>query len=210
MNEAGGAGRDFGTATTSEIGVRRATRSDGAILARLIDIAGDGIPTHLWGASAGPGETALDVGRRRAERDEGGFSFRNAMLAEIDGAVAGLLLGYRQPDFFDDGNMDLLPPIVQPLVELEAAAPGSWYLNALAVLPNAQGRGVGRRLLAEADRLAAESGAPLLSVIVASENGRAFSLYRQHGFREIDRRAVVAYPGFAYGGDWVMMVKLLG
>jgi ribosomal protein S18 acetylase RimI-like enzyme len=193
----------------ARIAVRRATKADGAILARLIDLAGDGIPTHLWGAAAGPGETALDVGRRRAERDEGGFSFRNATLAECDGAVAGLLLGYRQPAVFDAGDLELLPPIVRPLVELEAAAPGSWYLNALAVLPEFQGRGIGRTLLGEADRLAALSGARDLSIIVASENRRAFGLYQRHGFREVDRRAVIAYPGFAYGGDWVVMVKAL-
>lgn len=199
-----------GVGAAADIAVRRASRADGAILARLIDIAGDGIPTHLWAASAGPGETALDVGRRRAERDEGGFSFRNAVLAELGGAVAGLLLGYRQPDFVDQSDLDLLPPIVRPLIELEAAAPGSWYLNALAVLPECQGRGVGRRLLAEADLIAALSGARELSVIVAGENARAFALYEAHGFRAVDRRPVLAYPGFAYGGDWVAMVKRLG
>ena len=36
---------------------------------------------------------------------------------------------------------------------MEALAPGSWYVNALAVLPEFQGRGLGARLLKLAEEL---------------------------------------------------------
>ena len=54
--------------------------SDAADLARLVDLAGEGLPSYLWARMAEPGEDAFAVGeRRRAARDEGAFSWRNAV-----------------------------------------------------------------------------------------------------------------------------------
>ena len=193
--------------TSSSPILRAAGKSDAAALARLIDIAGEGLPTHLWSTAAGEGETALDVGARRAEREEGGFSYRRAHVAEVDGAVAAMLLGYRQPDPYETGDLAALPEVIRPLVELEVQAPGSWYVNALAVLPAFHGRGLGTRLLALADDLARDSGADRLSIIVAGENAGAMALYRRTGFAVEAHRPLVGFPGCPYGGDWVLMVK---
>jgi ribosomal protein S18 acetylase RimI-like enzyme len=190
--------------------VRPARQQDAAPLARLIDIAGEGIPTYLWAQAAEAGETALEVGVRRAAREEGGFSYRNAFVDEVEGQVAGMLLGYRQPDPYDPGDLSDLPAVVRPMVELEALAPGSWYVNALAVFPAFRGRGLGSGLLALAVRLAGESGARALSVIVAAENAPARALYERNGYRAAARRPVVAFSGFAHGGDWMLMVKDAG
>jgi hypothetical protein len=73
---------------------RPARREDAAILAQLVNIAGEGLPLYLWGNLAGPGETAWDVGRQRAAREEGSFSYRNATVIENDGVPAGCLIGY--------------------------------------------------------------------------------------------------------------------
>ncbi|MEX0589878.1 MAG: hypothetical protein WD207_02200, partial [Xanthobacteraceae bacterium] len=84
--------------------LRPATQEDAEALARLIDIAGEGFGTYLWSQSAGPGESAIDVGKRRAQREDGGFSYRNAIFAELDGNIAALLLGYRLADPYDTGD----------------------------------------------------------------------------------------------------------
>lgn len=70
----------------------------------------------------------------RAARESGGFSYRNAHVAERDGRVVAMLLGYRLPEPYDAGDLEALPSVVRPLVELEALAPGSWYVNAVAAL----------------------------------------------------------------------------
>lgn len=187
--------------------LRPATRDDVRDLARLIDIAGEGFGTYLWSLAAGPGETALDVGMRRAQREDGGFSYRNATLAELDGKVAGLLLGYPLADPYDAGDLGSLPPTVRPLIELESRAPGSWYVNALAAYPEFRGKGIGTALLALAEDLAAQTRAPDLSIIVADQNEGARRLYERTGYRAVERRAVVPFPGFAHTGDWVLMTK---
>jgi ribosomal protein S18 acetylase RimI-like enzyme len=189
--------------------LRPARKDDARALALLIDIAGEGFGNYLWGQSAGPGEESLDVGMKRAQREEGGFSYRNATLAEIDGKVAGLLLGYRLDDPYDSGDLAGLPKIVRPLVELESCAPGSWYVNALAAFPEFRNRGLGTSLLDEADRLTRVTGATTVSLIVAEENKGAMRLYRRNGYREAARRPLVPFPGLGHGGDWVLMVKPL-
>jgi ribosomal protein S18 acetylase RimI-like enzyme len=185
--------------------LRPACKEDARALAQLIDIAGEGFATYLWTQSAVPGEGALDVGMRRAQREGGGFSYRNAIVAEIDGRVAGLLLGYRLAEPYDIGDLSSLSDLVRPLVELESEAPGSWYVNALAVFPEYRGRGLGSQLLAEAERIAGLARASTLSIIVADQNEGAKRLYLRTGYRAVARRPLVAFPGLPHSGDWLLM-----
>ena len=103
---------------------RPATKADAAALAVLVDIAGEGLPAYLWSTLRAPGQSLLEVGRERAGREEGGFSYRNAIIAELDGEIAAALVGYRLDDPYELGDLDALPELVRPLVELEALAPG--------------------------------------------------------------------------------------
>ena len=78
--------------------LRAATPGDAPALAELINFAGEGLPLHLWAGMAVPGETAWDVGRRRARRDAGGFSWRNSTVVEEAGTVVACLIGYPLPE----------------------------------------------------------------------------------------------------------------
>jgi ribosomal protein S18 acetylase RimI-like enzyme len=156
---------------------RAATKADAAALAVLVDIAGEGLPAHLWSMLRAPGQSILEVGRERAGREQGGFSYRNAIVAELDGEIAAALVGYRLDDPYDVSDLDAVPELVRPLVELEALAPGSWYVNVLATFPEFRRQGLARMLLDRAETKAREAGAPGLSVIVAAENERAKRLY---------------------------------
>ena len=152
---------------------------------------------YLWSQAARPGETALEIGKRRAQREEGGFSYRHATIAEVDRKVAGLLLGYRLPEPYVLGDVSALPEMVRPLMELEAEAPGTWYVNALAAFPEYRGQGIGTRLLTEAELLAIEVGAPGLSLIVADQNEGAKRLYARMGYRAVARRPLIRFRGLA-------------
>ena len=186
---------------------RRAEQADAPTLARLIDIAGEGIPRYLWSQSATGTDSPFDVGTRRAAREQGSFSYRNAFVLEADGAVAGMLLGYRQPKPYPEVDLAHIPAVVRPLIELESLVPGSWYANALALLPDYRGRGLGSQLLGLARAFAEESGARQLSLIVASENTGACRLYERSGYRAVARRPVIDFPGATHGGAWILMVQ---
>ncbi|MBA3326247.1 MAG: GNAT family N-acetyltransferase [Rhodobacteraceae bacterium] len=188
------------------IEVRPAERRDAADLARLIDLAGEGLPSYLWASIAEPGEDAFAVGMRRGLRDEGGFSWRNAAVAEVGGAVAGALVAYRIGDAPEP--LEALPPMFRPLQELENLAPGSQYVNVLATYPDFRRRGVARRLLAEAE--ARGAGAREMSIIVADRNAPAIALYRASGYIERARRAMVKEGWVCDSGAWVLLAKPLG
>ena len=188
---------------------RPAIKADAAALAVLVDIAGEGMPAYMWSTLAAPGQSVLELGRERARRETGGFSYNNAIVAEIDGEIAASLVGYRLDEPYDLGVLDDMPPIVHPLVRLEAKAPGSWYVNVLATFPEFRRRGIGAKLLAIAEDKAREEGAPALSVIVGGWNEAAAELYGRAGYAARASDKAILFPGCPYEGDWVLMVRSL-
>jgi ribosomal protein S18 acetylase RimI-like enzyme len=189
---------------------RPARKADASALAVLVDIAGEGMPAYMWSTLAAPGQSVLELGRERAARDAGGFSYKNAVVAEIGGEVAAGLVGYRLDDPYDlDGSLADTPDIVRPLVRLEAKAPGSWYVNVLATFPEFRRQGIAGRLLAIAEENAREQAAPSLSVIVGSWNEDAGRLYSHAGYAILAREPALPFPGCPHHGDWVLMVKAL-
>lgn len=188
---------------------RPATIADAAALAVLVDIAGEGLANFMWQGLAAHGQSAIEIGRERARREEGGFSYRNATVAEIGGEVAATLVGYRLEDPYDTGGFDAMPEIVQPLVKLEARAPGSWYVNVLACFPEFRKQGIGAKLLAIADSKGRDAGAPAMSVIVGGWNTNAARLYARAGYTEQAREPAILPPNLPHRGEWVLMTKPL-
>ena len=189
---------------------RPARKADAAVLAVLVDIAGEGMPAYMWSTMKAPGQSVLEFGRERAARETGGFSYRNSIVAEVDGEITASLVGYRLDDPYDlDGSLAETPEIVRPLVRLEAKAPGSWYVNVLATFPEFRRQGIGAGLLEIAGEKARDQGAPSLSVIVASWNAPAARLYTSAGYAGLARETALPYPGCPHTGDWVLMVKPL-
>ncbi|MFO1208131.1 MAG: GNAT family N-acetyltransferase [Amaricoccus sp.] len=187
---------------TPEVTLRPARREDAADLARLGQLASGGLAGHLWARAAAPGEDPFAVGVARAARDEADFSWRNAVIAEAGGTVAGGLVIYRIAA--SDEPLDELSPIVRPLVALERRVPGTQYVNILATFPAFRRRGVATGLLAEARRRAA--GGRGLSLIVADGNCDARRLYAAAGFVEAARAAMVKEDWESPSREWVLMV----
>jgi ribosomal protein S18 acetylase RimI-like enzyme len=185
---------------------RRARRDDASHLAELVNIAGEGLAAYLWARMAGPGETLWDVGRRRAAREEGSFSYRNAVVIDGQDTVVGCLIGYPQPSTPEPIDAGI-PPMFVPLQELENLAPDTWYVNVLAVYPQHRGEGWGTRLLGIADELSAAEGKTGLSVIVAGNNTGARRLYERCGYGELARRTMVKEGWQSPGREWVLLVK---
>jgi ribosomal protein S18 acetylase RimI-like enzyme len=187
--------------------IRPATKRDALHMAALADIAGHGLPAWVWSQACEKSQSVIEVGRARAMREEGDFSWRNAHMLEQDGEIAGMLLGYRQPDTMDPGDTSTIHAVFRALAELAAAAPGSWYVNIFGVFPEYRGRGFGTRLLRRAEELAAATGTRRMSLIVDSGNAAARRLYERTGYCEETRRPMVPFPGSTASGDWVLMVK---
>lgn len=192
-----------------DLKIRAAEIRDAWRLAQLMDLAGEGIPMYLWRESAGPEGHPLEVGARAVSGTDGGFSYVNAHVAEIGEEIVGMLLGYRLPDPHDVEPLNEAPAVVRPLLELEALAPGSWYVNAVAADPAWRGRGVGSALMQRTEVLAPGSGAEMLSLIVAEQNRGARRFYQRLGYADVARRPLLPWPGCRHSGDWILMTKLV-
>lgn len=192
----------------SDPAIRAARKADASEMVALIDCAGYGMPLWIWQGMKSDEASVLEVGRMRAMRDEGGFSYRNAHIIEDDGNVMGMLIGYPIDDPYDMGDMEKTPEAFRPLVELEAQVPGSWYVNVVAVHAEHRGKGLGSRLLNHAEYVARQTRNGTMSIIFESRNLNAYSLYERLGYREAARRPRVAFPGDAtHSEEWILMKK---
>lgn len=194
--------------TLNQSTVRPATLQDAELLAELVNYAGEGLPLYLWGRLAQPGQSPWEVGYERARRQQGSFSYRNATMIDHQGQAAGCLIGYAIPDHPDPVS-PAIPAMFRPLQELENLAPGTWYVNVLAVRPEYRGLGLGGRLLELADEIAQTLGKHGMSVIVSGANGGARRLYERCGYRETAQRPMVKEEWVNAGQNWILLTKKL-
>lgn len=200
------------TGHTTEPGavqLRNARKTDCAELAELVDLAGEGLPCYHWQQIAEPGQDPWEIGRERAARETGSFSYRNGVVAEVDGSIVGGLIGYpvaAEPEPIDTVNT---PPMWIPLLELEAIAARTWYVNTVAAFPDSRGLGVGSKLMQRAERTASSLGLRGTSLIVSDANQGARRLYERLGYEEVATRPMVKEQWQSDGENWVLMIKNL-
>lgn len=189
----------------TEIRLRAATPADCRTIAELYQISSDGVADYIWSKLAAPGEDTLDVGQRRYERINTDFSYENCTMAELNGAIVGMLSAFpmhADPDAPPDPDPD---PVLAPYAALEEDA--SFYVCAVALVPEQRGRGFGRHLMAHAEDLARGKGFDKLSLIVFERNNGAKRLYERIGYQERMRARIVPHPLIHMEGDALLMVK---
>lgn len=188
---------------------RQATPDDAKVLAKFVNVAGEGLPLYLWQNLAEGRESPWEIGYSRARKDSGGFSYRNAVFRMVNEDVAACLVGYALDDDPPATNYSEIFPMFVPLQQLEDLAPGTWYINALATNELYRGRGYGNELLALAEEICTSLGKRALSLIVADTNQNARRLYRRAGYRDVSKRPMIKDQWQHPGRDWVLMVKNL-
>lgn len=187
--------------------LRVASPTDASAMAELVNMAGEGLPLYLWTRMASPDEFPWDVGRSRAKRESGAFSYRNTIVREEGGDVVACLIGYPLDDEPDLTVYDGMPAMFVPLQELEDLASGTWYVNVLAAYPEHRGKGHGAQFLSLAERFAWHAGKRGLSVIVSDANLGARRLYERSGYREHATRPMVKEGWRNAGSSWVLLLR---
>ena len=180
--------------------LRPATTDDAATIVALMDMASHGMARALWAALTPVGEDPDTFAIARAQREKGGFSYRNTRILMDGDQRAGMLMFWPLPPA--PLPTDDLPPTAVPLQQLENLAPrGALYINALAVFPAFRRRGLGRFMLDNA-------GQGPQALITGSDNHAALALYRSAGFTEIARRPAIGdaiwHPPFQ---DWLLLTR---
>ncbi len=193
----------------SSSSIRQAGAGDAESLAKLINLAGEGIPNWLWTRACVEGQTPLEIGIDRARRKSGGFSYANALVAEPDGYLMGMVLSYAITEAPTEDPNDLPAPIA-PFVALEKLSVGTWFINALAVFAEGQNRGLGTQLLTAAEGKALTNGFNKVSIQVYAQNTGAVRLYERLGYARVASEPVRLHPCPPYyTGDVLLLKKSL-
>jgi len=191
--------------TLDRIIFRPAGRDESRTIARLFSMASDGVADYVWTKYAKPGEDTLDAGERRYSDESSPFSYRNCVIAESGGKIAGMMVSFPMDSTDDPGESGETDPVLAPYSRLEQ--PGSYYISGMALFPEYRGMGIGTKFLEIAEEKAARYSLPQLSLIVFEENEGAVRLYRRRGFYETMREPVVPHPPIKYSGQALLMVK---
>lgn len=188
----------------SFVTLRPATRDDAAELAILSDIASHGFASWLWlGELDGTGsDTPMELGRLKMRRDDGYGTWRHAVLAEAYGETAGAAIGYALGE--DVKKMEVDRVALQPVIDLQKMVVGSWFIATLGVYRHLRGIGIGRDILKDQiDR----AGSLPVSLITASDNEAALSLYKKNGFSEAARQKAMSLFESSRKHEWVLLTR---
>lgn len=161
------------------IKIREAVATDAPLVGRVVLMALHYDDTH----------PLASIFTELASREVSQYSYRNALVAEVDGCAVGAIIGY------DGARLEeLRKPLFElmreklgsvPTVEDETSA-GEFYIDSLAVLPQYRGCGAGGALLAAARDRAFAAGHKRVGLIVDFENPRAEVLYKSLGFERVN------------------------
>lgn len=122
------------------------------------------------------------------------WSVERARIAEVDGQLAGVLLGGPAQVPEPDASLGLgwgatrlrmtaVGIAFQPFLAFMAHHdPGEWYVTAVSVKEGMRGRGVGGALLDDAVKRAEDLGMDSIALDVDATNAGARRLYEHHGF----------------------------
>lgn len=204
----------FRVAPQEQCVLRQARKDDSRYVAELIEISGDLRPDFPYvpyiherrsqdPLNEGPenSDPPTDLARLRASRRDECFAYSHSTMAEIDGHVAGVLLGYKLSQQSEVFCPDGLPQCLRPVMDPGPALLDTFYVNTLALYPAYQKHGLGARLLDTANLKALKMGCIGVSLEVNEDNVNAVRFYARHGFVMVKRRPAKAERVEPYDED---------
>lgn len=196
----------------SNITIRPAARTDAADLAILDNLAGHSIPLIFWLGQTDSERTedALALGRERFLDDDGFYNWKKGRVAIQDNDVIGMSMSYIMPE--PDDEADAIKEnfaCFKPLFELHEECRGNWFIDALAVYPSGQQKGVGKMLFDDSIAIGKTTDANTMNLIVEDTNEVAYKLYRSYGFEVVAQKDFVPFEGSREINEWLLMSRSL-
>ncbi len=196
----------------SEIKIRPAKRTDAADLAILDNLAGHSIPLMFWRELTDNDriEDALALGRDRLSENDGFYNWKKGRVAIEDDLIIGMSMSYIMPEPDEESEAIKQNSVsFKPVFELYDQCTDHWFVDALAVYPSGQRKGVGKLLFDDSIALGKESGAEVMSLVVEDTNEVAYTLYRAYGFEVVAQKDFVPFEGAREINEWLLMSRQL-
>lgn len=173
------------------ITIREATINDAKLIAYAVGtaIGEESVQEHF-------GANWLDIITEIAQLEISQYSYRNALIAEIDNIPAGVVVAYdgARLDEFRTQTLSVIHRY-NPNFEFteDETEVGEYYLDSLCVLPQHRKMGIATRLIKTLyDKIFAE-GHTRLGLIVDFNNPSAEQLYTQIGFKRVGQRTFLGH-----------------
>lgn len=169
---------------TPKIIVRQARSEDAVVIARAVAMAiGDEGALRNY-----CGDDYLVVLTEIARRENTQYSWKCALVTEVEGVVAGAIVGYDGALLGElrEGTYVVIQERIgrTPTIPDETEA-GEFYLDSVGVLPEFRGLGIGRALVGALAEKAFAEGHKQVGLIVDFGNPQAEKLYASLGFERV-------------------------
>lgn len=131
-----------------------------------------------------------------ARMEHSQYSYRNSLIAEVDGEGVGALVGY------DGALLEELRKPIFPLIEKhlgttstieDETEAGEFYLDSCGILPEFRGMGIGRALITTMRDNAFAAGHERVGLIVDVDNHDAERLYLSLGFKYVGNKRFLGH-----------------
>lgn len=178
----------------NSIQIRPARPTDAAVAAQLFQLSMGSLADYLFNNDS---SFAINSLMKLFSSNAGRFGFGNALVAEADGESVGLLVSYPGkklssldlktfPHLFSAMGFSRVFDFIRRGIFLpggKEAEADEYYISNVGVIPSAQGRGIGARLLAHADEIARSMQLSKCSLLVSLKNDGARRLYERNGYQ---------------------------
>ena len=167
-----------------EFNIRKAAKTDAPLIATVVAMAiGEEGTRHYCG------DNHQSVLEEIARMEDSQYSYRNAVVAEVDGTPAGAAVAYDGADLYRlrDVTLKHIFNHTGKLHNIEDETDASEvYLDSIAVLPEYRGFGIGKQLLLALKEIAHKKYGKDLGLLVDFENPDAERLYKSVGFERMN------------------------
>lgn len=172
--------------------IRSGIKEDAQASARLLYDALHDVAHQLTGEASEQG--ALEVLEQYFTAEEGRLSHKQALVKEVDGMTAGVVIAYGGDQIaeLDRPILERLRAIRQdPKVKLDKESDeDEYYIDTLSVSPHYGGQGIGTALIQAAEIKAKELNYNKIAMAVVTDNTKAYALYLRLGY-QVDKEIMI-------------------
>lgn len=175
-----------------DIVVRKATKDDAPLIANVVAMAiGDDI------ARAYCGDNHQLVLKELVCMELSQYSYRNAIIAEVDGMPAGAAVAYDGATLSELREATLAHIFKhtgkEMIIKEDETDASEFYLDSLGVLPEYRGCGIGAKLILALKEIARTEYHKRLGLLVDFENPKAERLYLSLGFEKNEEKSFLGH-----------------
>ena len=167
-----------------EFNIRKSAKTDAPLIAKVVAMAiGEEGTRHYCG------ENHQSVLEEIARMEDSQYSYRNTIVAEVNGVSAGAAVAYDGADLYKlrDVTLKFIFEHTGKSHTIEDETDASEvYLDSIAVLPEYRGFGIGKQLLLALKEIAHKKYGKDLGLLVDFENPDAERLYKSVGFERMN------------------------